>query len=170
MTTKRIVWVLILAGMIAMPAATSGAQPAQGAASREQLTDRTASQELSLDISALAGGPHQLEGSWAITVSPVTPPGVVPPPPFRVYGTFSAGGAVIGSDRRSPFGSPQHGTWAHTGGHEFAFTVIQDLFNAVGDFQGTVKVRVAKLIITGEDEFVGVSSAEFRDAALRFLS
>ena len=63
-----------------------------------------------------------------VTVSPVTPPDVVIPP-FCVYTTFSQGGAFIGSDRNSPFGSPQQGTWAGTGGGKFAFTFIQNLFN-----------------------------------------
>src|SRR5438132_13532866 len=93
-----------------------------------------------------------------VTVSPVTPPDVVIPP-FRVYTTFSHGGAFIGSDRNSPFGSPQHGTWARTGGGKFAFTFIQNLFNVVC----TLKVR-ATLSITGEDEFVDAASGEFRDA------
>jgi len=92
-----------------------------------------------------------------VTVSPVTPPDVVMPP-FCVYTTFSQGGAFIGSDRNSPFGSPQH----HMGRHwrrKFAFTFIQNLFNVVG----TLKVR-ATLSITGEDEFVGAASGELRDA------
>src|SRR5213596_1276328 len=93
-----------------------------------------------------------------VTVSPVTPPDVVIPP-FCVYTTFLQGGAFIGSDRNSPFGSPQQGTWAGTGGGEFAFTFIQNLFNVVG----TLKVR-ATLSITGEDEFVGAASGELRDA------
>jgi len=145
-----------------MPAGTVRAQSGEGAAGREQLTDRTTFQDQLLGARGHEEGPHQVEGSWMVTVSPVAPPGVVIPP-FRVYTTFSLGGAFIGSDRNSPFGSPQHGTWAHTGGDKFAFTFIQDLFDAVGDFQGTLKVR-AKLTITAEDDFVGVAGGELRDA------
>ena len=162
MTTKKTVWALMLTGMFAMPAATVRAQSGEGASSREQLTDRTASQEPIAGRTRTQGGPHQVEGSWMVTVSPVAPPGVVIPP-FRVYTTFSHGGAFIGSDRKSPFGSPQHGTWVHTGSGKFAFTFLQDLFDAAGVFQGTAKIRV-RLTVTGEDELVGVSSGEFRDA------
>ncbi len=78
---------------------------------------------------------RRLEGSWAITVTPVPPPGVPPLPPRHVYATFARGGAAIGSDRGLPFGSPQHGAWTHLGGNEFAYTLIQDLFDATGIFR-----------------------------------
>ncbi|MDQ3010636.1 MAG: hypothetical protein M3X11_08055 [Acidobacteriota bacterium] len=107
---------------------------------------------------------QQLEGSWVVTVTPAVPPGVPQPQSFRTYLTNSRGGASIGSDRTRPFGSPQHGTWAHTGGNEFAATQIQDLFDVMGNFQGTLTVR-QKITLTGNDQFVGVATAETRDAA-----
>ncbi|MBA3715102.1 MAG: hypothetical protein H0W76_22030 [Pyrinomonadaceae bacterium] len=106
---------------------------------------------------------RRLEGSWALIVTPVPPPGVPPLPPRHVYATFSRGGAAIGSDRGLPFGSPQHGVWKHLGGNEFAYTFIQDLFDATGNFQGTLKVRF-KITLTGKDEFVGVANSQIRDA------
>ena len=103
---------------------------------------------------------QQLEGSWAVTISPVRP-GV---PSFRGYLTLARGGALIGSDRTRPFGSPQHGIWEHRGGNEFAATFVQDLFDVMGNFQGNLTGRL-KLTLTGVDQFVGVANAEIRDAA-----
>ena len=105
---------------------------------------------------------QRLEGSWDITVTPVVPPGVPQPASFVAHGTFARGGAAWGSDRNRP-SSKQHGAWEHTGGSAFAFTVTEDLFNENGQFTGTAKVRV-RLRLIGNDEFVGVSSGEFRDA------
>jgi hypothetical protein len=107
---------------------------------------------------------QRLEGSWTNTVTPVVPPGVPPVPPFRTYVTFARGGGLIGSDRNRPFGSPQHGVWTHLGGDEFASTLIQDLFDVMGNFQGTQKV-LTKVTLTGPDTLVGVATAELRDAA-----
>jgi hypothetical protein len=106
---------------------------------------------------------QQLEGSWVVTVTPVVPPGVPEPPSFRAYGTIARGGAFIGTDTRRLF-NIQHGAWAHLGGNDFAWTFIEEVVDAMGNFAGTVKVRV-KLTITGTNQFVGVSNAEERNAA-----
>ncbi len=106
---------------------------------------------------------QQFEGSWAVTATPVVPPGVPQPPSFRASATVSRGGAFFGSGRNDPF-SKQHGAWAHLGGNDFAYTSIQDLFNAMGSFAGTTTVRV-RLTVTGPDTFVGVANGEQRDAA-----
>jgi hypothetical protein len=103
---------------------------------------------------------QQLEGSWAVTVT-IARPGA--PPPFRVYFTFARGGGQIGTDMRRPF-SQAHGAWTHLGGNEFAFTNVEELFDAMGNFAGTFKGR-AKVTITGANTFVGVSNAEQRNAA-----
>ncbi len=105
-----------------------------------------------------------LEGAWIFTVSPAVPSGVTPPPPFRVYTTFSRGGASIGSDRSRPLDGPQHGVWQHLGGNEFATSIIQDRFDAMGNFLGTFTART-NATITGPDTLVGVASVEFRDPA-----
>lgn len=107
---------------------------------------------------------QRLEGSWALNVTPALPPGAPAVPAFRTYLTVSRGGALIGSDRTRPFGSPQHGAWAHLGSNEFAATLVQDEFNALGVFIGTLTVR-QKITLTGNDQFVGVANAEVRDAA-----
>ena len=105
---------------------------------------------------------RQFEGSWAVTITPAVPPGVPQPPSFRAYATVSRGGAYFGSDRTRPF-SKQHGAWAHLGGNDFAFTFIEDLFDAMGNFAGIATVR-ARLTLNGRDEFVGVANGEQRDA------
>ena len=150
LTARRIMFALILAGFIAMPVTRLRAQSSESISSDQALSIETLSQEdLSEAFAQIKKAQGQrIEGSWMTTVTPVVPPGVPQPPPFRVYQTFSRGGAYIGSDRNSPFGSPQHGTWAHTDGHKFAFTFIQDLFNLGGIFQGTLKIR-AKLTSSG---------------------
>jgi hypothetical protein len=104
---------------------------------------------------------HGLEGSWIDTVSPILPPGV-PPITIQTYHTFSAGGASIGSDRTKPFASPQHGTWVHVQGHEYAGTFVQDLFDQAGTYLGTFKGRT-RLELVGQNELVGVANVEQRD-------
>jgi hypothetical protein len=102
-----------------------------------------------------------LEGSWINIVSPILPPGA-PAISFQTYVTFSEGGASIGSDRTKPFASPQHGTWVHVRGREFAWTFLQDLFDPTGAFVGTFKGR-ARAQLVGKNEFVGVANVEQRD-------
>jgi hypothetical protein len=109
----------------------------------------------------LQPGGHGLEGSWIDTVSPILPPGV-PPISLQTYHTFSAGGASIGSDRTKPFASPQHGSWVHVQGHEYAETFVQDLFDPAGTYLGTFKGRT-RLELVGQNEYVGVANVEQRD-------
>jgi hypothetical protein len=52
------------------------------------------------------------------------------------------------------------------GGNEFAWILVQDLFDGGGSFCGTHTVRV-KVTLIGKDEFVGVSTGETRDAAMQ---
>lgn len=148
--TRRMLWAAIVAGAVAISSGTLRADDGD-----DQTTGRSA---------------RGLEGSWDITVTPAVPPGVPPPPPFHAYGTFARGGAFVGSDRRTPFASPQHGTWAYLGDGEYAYTFKTDLYDAAGQFQGTITVRVTELTFTGRDEFVGISSAEFRDPAGNVVS
>ncbi len=133
-TARSIIYALTLAGVIAVPAFTLRAQSYH---------------------------PFQMEGSWIVTVTPVVPPGVPPPPAFRAYATAAGGGALFGSDRNRPFGK-QHGVWTHLVDHDFAWTFKEDLFDAAGGFAGTLTVRV-RLTLIGKDEFVGSSNGEARD-------
>jgi hypothetical protein len=160
MTTRKIIFALILAGMIVIPTAKLRAQT-----SDEQTTDRIAARGGILGVleQIKQAQAQRLEGSWVVTVTPAVPPGVPQPPSFRAYGTFARGGAMIGTDTRRLF-NIQHGAWEHLGGREFAFTFIEELVDVMGNFAGTAKVRV-KLTVTDKDEFVGVSNLEERSAA-----
>jgi hypothetical protein len=107
-------------------------------------------------------GGYSLEGSWVNTISPILPPGV-PPQSIQSYITVAAGGACLSSDRTMPFSSLRHGGWVHLGGHEYATTLIQDIFDAEGTFRGTFKVRTRKQLV-GKDEYVGIANVEQRDS------
>jgi hypothetical protein len=109
-----------------------------------------------------------MEGSWVVTVTAVVPPGVPAPPPFHAYASCARGGVLIGSDARRA-ASKQHGTWAHLRSNEFGWTAIEQLFNETGEPGGIVTIRV-RVTITGEDNFVGVSNAEERDAGGNLVS
>lgn len=105
---------------------------------------------------------QRLEGSWELTGNAVVPPGVPPPPPFHAYETFTRGGALIGSDRARP-ASKQHGTWAYLGGNKYAWTFKEDIFDAMGNFDGVLTIRF-RATLTARDEFVGVANSELRNA------
>ena len=170
-TARRIILALTLAGFIAIPVTRLRAQSSESISSDQTLSIETLSQEDLREAFAQikqAQG-QRLEGSWVVTVTPVVPPGVPQPPSFRTYASFARGGASIGSDRTRPFASPQHGTWAHIRGDEFATTSIQDVFDVMGNFQGTLTVRTESTLI-GKDESVGVATAESRDAAGNLIS
>ena len=161
MNAKRIFMTLTLAVVV-----TASTTARQAQSSEEQASKQDLQSSLILDASEQQrqGQSQKLEGSWAVTVTPVPPPGAPPLPNRFIYLTFALGGAVIGSDRGLPFASPQHGVWEHLGGHEFSYLTIQDLFDAAGNFQGTLKVK-SKITITGPDEFVAVNNPQIRDAA-----
>lgn len=166
MNSKRIFLALILAVAVAISATVLRAQSSEPLTNGEQETAQQASSNGHCDwlCQIRERQAQQLEGSWAITVTPAPPPGVPPLPDRHVYATFARGGASIGSDRGLPFASPQHGVWEHRGGNEFAYLTIQDLFDALGNFQGTLKVKF-RITLTGRDEFVGVANPQIRDAA-----
>ncbi len=110
---------------------------------------------------------QRLEGSWALTVTPVVPPGVPQPPSSRAYATYARGGGLTSYVRSAPSGphyGTQHGVWEHLGGNKFALAAIRDEFDAQGNFLGTGKI-ITRITLTGKDGFVGVGSREFRDAA-----
>ncbi len=161
MMTKRIFLALILTAIAAVSGAVAQAQSTDADPSANQRASGGGILDV-LDRIKQAQA-QQLEGSWVVTVTPAVPPGVPQPPSFRAYSTFTRGGAYIGTDTRRLF-NIQHGTWAHTGGNEFAFTFIEELVDAMGNFAGTLKLRV-KLNITSANEYVGVANAEERTAA-----
>jgi hypothetical protein len=161
MITKRIFLALTLAAIVAISANSARAQSTDV----ESRTAQPTSQGGILDIleQIKLAQSQQLEGSWISTVTLALPPGVPSVPPFTTYGSFARGGVFIGSDRTRPFSNPQHGVWEHLRDNEFAATFIQDDFDAMGVFQGVLKVRV-RITITGKDEIVGVANGEQHDA------
>jgi len=161
MNAKRIFLALTLAVVVTISATALQAQSSDEQASKQGLQSGGILDVLEQQRQAQS---QRLEGSWAVTVTPVPPPGAPPLPNRFIYLTIARGGAVIGSDRGLPFASPQHGVWEHRGGNEFAYITIQDLFDAAGNFQGTLKVK-SKITVTGLDEFVAVSNPQIRDAA-----
>lgn len=165
LTAARIIFALILAGFFAMSVAHLRAQSGESIGGDETLSIENLSQEeLGTALAQINKARGQrLEGSWVVTITPVVPPGVPQPPSIRACTSLARGGALIGSDRNR-LGGLQHGTWAHTRGNEFAWTFVQDLFDGLGAFVGAHTVRVKGTLI-GEDEFVGVSNGETRDAA-----
>jgi len=147
---------LALAGVLSVPSGVMRAQSNEPGI-EEQTMAKTSNSKA-----------QKMEGSWIVTITAVVPPGVPPPPSFRAYATCAGGGALIGSDARRA-ASKQHGTWAHLHGSEFAWTLIEQLFNDSGEPDGTVTIRT-RINITGADDFVGVSNAEERDATGALVS
>jgi hypothetical protein len=159
MTAICILFALTLAGVINIP--TLYAQSDDKPAPAQNTTQGEILDKLE-PLRQGQGQAQQLEGSWTAVVFPAVPPGV-PQPSTGAYLSFARGGVLIGFNRVLPFGSPQHGVWEHQGGHGFAFTFKQDLFDGTGSFIGTLTVR-GRLTLDGKDEFVGNFSAERRDA------
>jgi hypothetical protein len=161
MNAKRTILALTLAVVVGISATTVRAQSSDDQAQRQGSRSGAILDDSERQKQAQS---EHLEGSWAVTVTPVPPPGAPPLPDRFIYLTFARGGALIGSDRGLPFASPQHGVWEHLGGKEFVYITVQDLFDAAGNFQGTLKVK-SRITMTGPDEFVAVSNPQIRNAA-----
>jgi len=178
-TTRRITLALTLAGVMAMTANSALAQAPESVSGPARLAAATSQDTVDLlerrvqrlelfermrkSDESFEKRSQRYEGSWTVTVTPVVPPGVPQPPSFIAQATAARGGAVFSSDRNRP-SSKQHGTWEYLGGDEFAATSTEDLFDALGNFVGTLKVRTRTTLI-GEDLFIGVSNGEQRDTA-----
>ena len=168
LTAKSLLITLTLAMVFAISTALLHAQT--GAETNDQFTGQTEAQSESQnshgrwrELQA-----QRLEGSWLLTISPVVPPDVQPPPSFRGNVSFSRGGVAFGADPRRP-SSRQFGSWVHQWGNQFAATLREDLYDQAGNFTGTIKVR-KRIIVTGKDEYIGVSNAEERNAAGELIS
>jgi hypothetical protein len=93
-----------------------------------------------ISISASNGaGARALEGSWQVRLTPGSDT-----PQFDELITFAAGGGIVESNN-FPFvmmglsAGPGHGTWRHTGGHNFQFSFLKFLFTPDGFAAGTLK-------------------------------
>ena len=182
-TTRRITLALTLAGVMAITATSALAQVPQSASGPPRVAAATSQDTVDLlerrvqklelfermrksDESFEKRSQH-LEGSWTVTVTPALPPGVPQPPAVTAQLTIARGGAAFGSDRTRA-SSKQHGTWEYLGGDEFASIATEDLFDVLGNFAGTLKVRT-RITLIGEDLFIGVSNVEQHDAAGKFV-
>ncbi len=160
MTTRKIILLLSLTLFVALTATILRAQsdePTAGYAQQESSNGQCGFLCRLREQQA-----QRLEGSWELTGDAVVPPGVPQPPSFHAYETFTHGGALIGSDRARP-ASKQHGTWAYLGGNKYAWTFKEDIFDAMGNFDGVLTIRF-RATLTGKDEFVGVANSELRNA------
>jgi hypothetical protein len=88
-----------------------------------------------------------LEGTWEVTVLPTGGDPIVD------FATFTSGGGMIGTDP-DPSLSTGLGTWARTGGNEFAVTFTHFL-SAGGAPLGTIKVRATITLDPQTDTFSG---------------
>jgi hypothetical protein len=109
-------------------------------------------------------GAGKVEGSWRLTISPLAPPGVPAPPPFHTYLTIAPQGVLLGSDRTKPFASLQQGTWVRAGNKRIDGTMVQDQFDASGNFVGVFTVRL-KIQLSGPDSVDGIANVLFRNPA-----
>ena len=165
-TARRIILTLTLAGFIAIPVTRLRAQSSESISSDEALSIRNpfsrglarslrTDQEGSGTTPRRFLGDHCHPGSASERATAAVLPRIRDPRTRR---------RAHWHRPQQTVGGIQHGTWAHTEGNEFAWTFVQDLFDGVGAFVGTLTVRV-KLTLIGKDEFVGVSNGESRDAA-----
>lgn len=165
MTRKRTSLILfIIALVIAAPLAVMRAQSGAQIDEAESLAGQLEAQVPGGWLERLRElQSQQIEGSWALIINPVVPPGVPAPPPLSAYASFARGGVFFGAGPSRPFGK-QVGNWVHVSGNEFAATVFEDVFNQSGTFTGRLKLRM-RIILTGKDKFAAVATAEDLDTS-----
>jgi hypothetical protein len=123
-----------------------------------------------LTLTAVSGDDHnrdcvknnasEIEGSWLITV---TPAGGAPA--FKALLTYAAGGGLTGVDASLPPSqvTALHGTWVRKGGHKFAFTFVEFLFDPAGAFIGSIKIHENLTFEAHGDTYNGVWTGEVLD-------
>jgi hypothetical protein len=90
-----------------------------------------------------------LVGTWEVKVSPDGAP------PFVAYNVFSADGNSTEFDNSNPPSqqSIAVGPWKKTGAKEYAMLEINQLFDAQGNFAGTLKVKAVITLADNGDTF-----------------
>lgn len=116
--------------------ANGQAKPNGGAKEKEQAAD---------------SGNGDLTGTWMVTITPDDGS-----PSFVGYYSFFADGNASFSSAGPPIpalGNPGYGVWKKTGANKFAATIRMNSYNALFQFDGTLKIN-AKIRMTGRDSFV----------------
>ncbi len=105
----------------------------------------------------------KLEGTWRVEVTLRNCQTGAPIRTIQALNTYLSGGSMLETGNSSPFRSPGHGVWQHTGGRDFTATFIFFRFNPDGTYAGSQKVT--RNIEVGEDgnEFTATSSVEILD-------
>lgn len=156
MTPKKLFVTLILMGGIAILITAMRAQSKFGTLD----TDLRDEQSSRLTLSQSSTG---LEGSWIVDVSLNGAP-----QPFKSLITFTRGGGLVETDAAafSPpiaSASPAHGTWMRDREREFAFTFLKLLFDAQGNFIGTMKLHSAVKLERGSNQYTDKFKIEISD-------
>lgn len=109
-------------------------------------------------------GKKAIEGSWRARVT------VAPGATIDALVTYSPGGGLVESDALFPPSvvTAGHGSWEFAG-RAFNNTFIKLSFNPQGQFTGTIKVREKITLSFNKNEYTGVGTAEFFDAAGNLL-
>lgn len=102
-----------------------------------------------------------LVGAWMMEVG--APPG----PTFTALETFSAGGGSVESNNGPAGHGPGsgHGSWVRTGNRQFLSTLLRLLYDASGNYTGTVKVRRTITVNPNGNEFTGRDNVDLFDTA-----
>lgn len=107
-----------------------------------------------------------IEGSWKakVTVAPGAPP-------VDALVTYTPSGGLIESDNLFPPAAVTsgHGSWQYAG-RVFNNTFVKLMFNAQGQFTGTIKVRETITLSFNRSEYTGTGTAEFFDPADNLLN
>ncbi len=107
-----------------------------------------------------------IEGSWKakVTIAPGAPP-------VDALVTYTPGGSLVESDNLFPPSvvTAGHGSWEYAG-RLFSNTFVKLMFNAQGQFTGTIKVREKITISFNRNEYTGIGMAEFFDPSGNLLN
>jgi hypothetical protein len=114
-------------------------------------------------IGAVPGQGKKLEGTWRVEVTLRNCQTGAPIRTIQALNTYLSGGAMLETGNSSPFRSPSHGVWQHTGGRNYTATFMFFRFNPDGTSAGSQKVT--RNIEVGEDgdTFTATASVEILD-------
>jgi hypothetical protein len=108
------------------------------------------------------------DGSWVVSITPVTsPPGAPLPPPFMALITMSTEGRLVETAVLppcvAPTSTPGHGEWTKISNREFGLTYLKLLSDGTGTLQGIVKVNETIKLDVSETKYSGDGEMELLD-------